>query len=62
MPAVEFGLTSGSSYLAEVDRVEDLGYDSIWTGEHVFFHVPTLDASAVMAAWAAQTSRITIGS
>jgi probable F420-dependent oxidoreductase len=54
-------LTSGSSFLSEVKRIEDLGYDSIWTGEHIFFHVPTLDAAAVMAGWAALTTKITIG-
>ncbi len=62
MPAIKFGMTSGSSYLEDVGRLEDLGYDSVWVGEHIFFYVPTLDGPAVMAAWAAKTSRITIGS
>ena len=62
MPAIKFGMTSGSSYLEDVGRLEDLGYDSVWVGEHIFFYVPTLDGPVVMAAWAAKTSRITIGS
>ena len=61
MPPVQFGVTSGSHYLTEVNRIEDLGYDSIWTGEHIFFYGPTLDAAAIMAAWAARTTKITVG-
>lgn len=62
MPAVEFGLTSGSTYFTEIKRIEDLGFDAMWCGEHVFFYVPTLDVAPVLAAWAAQTTRIKVGS
>jgi probable F420-dependent oxidoreductase len=44
------------------ERLEELGYDSVWTGEHIFFYVPTFDAFTVMAAIAARTRRITVGS
>ena len=62
MASVEFGVTGGASYVREVARLEELGYDSVWTGEHIFFYGPTLDAPTVMAAWAAKTHRIKIGS
>ncbi len=41
--------------------VEELGFDSIWTGEHIVFHRPILDAVPVLAGIAAVTERILIG-
>jgi probable F420-dependent oxidoreductase len=41
--------------------VEELGFDSVWTGEHIVFHRPILDAVPVLAGVAAITKRIAIG-
>ena len=41
--------------------VEELGFDSIWTGEHIVFHRPILDAVPVLAGIAAVTNRISVG-
>ena len=39
-------------------EAEDLGYDFLACGEHVFFHVPTANAFVVLAAAAGATERI----
>jgi len=39
-------------------RAEELGYDLVACGEHVFFHVPTPNAFVALAAAAGATSRI----
>lgn len=40
---------------------EGLGFEALWIGEHLAFHVPTFDALTAMAAVAARTTRIGIG-
>lgn len=67
MSEIKFGVQlpwggSGRVPIEEAERLEELGYDSVWTGEHIFFYVPTFDAFTVMAAIAARTRRITVGS
>ena len=42
-------------------RAEELGYDSLWAGDHVSFENPILDVTVALATFAAVTSRITIG-
>ncbi len=63
MPDLRFGVSFyvGQARIEDVDRIEALGYDSVWTGEHIFFYGPTFDALTVLAACAARTSRITLG-
>lgn len=63
MPDLKFGVSFyvGQARIEDVDRIEALGYDSVWTGEHIFFYGPTFDALTVLAACAARTSRITLG-
>jgi probable F420-dependent oxidoreductase len=39
-------------------RAEELGYDLVACGEHVFFHVPTTNAFVALAAAAGATRRI----
>jgi len=39
-------------------RAEELGYDILARGEHVFFHVPTPNAFVALAAAAGATARI----
>jgi len=47
---------------AEVQALEQLGFDSVWSGEHLLYHGPTLDALIVLAAYAARTERLKVGS
>ncbi|CQD17484.1 flavin-dependent oxidoreductase [Mycobacterium lentiflavum] len=44
--------------VAEARRAEALGFDILGCGEHVFFHGPTPNSFAMLAAAAAVTSRI----
>ena len=63
--ALQFGITlplSGEFDPSHASMAEELGYDAIWVSEHVAFHVPTFDAITTMAALAACTSRVRIGS
>lgn len=41
--------------------VEEVGFDALWTGEHIVFHRPILDAVPLLAGVAAMTKRIAIG-
>jgi alkanesulfonate monooxygenase SsuD/methylene tetrahydromethanopterin reductase-like flavin-dependent oxidoreductase (luciferase family) len=42
-------------------EAEDLGFDSLWVGDHLFFHKPNVEAIVAVAAAAGATSRIGIG-
>ena len=52
---------------AMIRRIETLGFDSIWTGDHFLYHLndgtadAPWDAWSVLAAAAAITSRVTLG-
>src|SRR5579885_1809521 len=59
--AIQVGLTFAVDYLHELPRVEDLGYDSVWTSEHILFYGPTVDATVTLGAFAAVTRRVAIG-
>lgn len=63
MNELKFGLnlSPGDISWQEVEKIEALGFDSLWVGEHIFFHVPTFSALTALAALAARTSRITLG-
>ncbi|HEX2174047.1 MAG TPA: LLM class flavin-dependent oxidoreductase [Dehalococcoidia bacterium] len=58
---IRFGVTLPGGSLDDASLVEDLGFDSLWQGEHIIWHGPTLDATVALAAFAARTSRITLG-
>jgi alkanesulfonate monooxygenase SsuD/methylene tetrahydromethanopterin reductase-like flavin-dependent oxidoreductase (luciferase family) len=62
MPDLKFGVNLFPHQWEEIAHVEDLGYDSAWTSEHIFFYFPTFDALTALAAMAARTSRIRLGS
>jgi probable F420-dependent oxidoreductase len=50
------------SLFADVGRrAEELGYDSIWAGDHISFENPILDVTVALAMFAAVTSRLTLG-
>jgi probable F420-dependent oxidoreductase len=42
-------------------RAEALGFDSVWIGDHVAIHRPTLDSMAALSYLAALTRRVRIG-
>ena len=46
---------------ALASRIEALGYDSIWTGDHIAFHTPTHESLTTLTFIAAATSRVRIG-
>ncbi len=48
-------------YRAVAELAEELGYDSIWAGEHLSFHNPILDLGVALATFAAVTKRIRLG-
>ncbi|TMB69421.1 MAG: LLM class flavin-dependent oxidoreductase [Chloroflexi bacterium] len=58
---LQFGINLWPHQWQEVSRIEELGYDSAWTSEHIFFYFPTFDALTPLAAMAALTSRIRLG-
>ena len=51
-PAAQFEL---------VQRVEALGFESVWTGDHVSFHNPLYESLTLLATYAAITSRVRLG-
>jgi probable F420-dependent oxidoreductase len=56
------GALPDPGYFADIARrAEAAGYDSIWAGDHVSFENPILDVTVALTAFAAVTSRITIG-
>jgi probable F420-dependent oxidoreductase len=63
MTAVRIGIScNGDLWHPDLIRaVEAVGFDSFWTGEHIVYHRPILDAVPVLATAAAVTSRIAIG-
>ncbi len=61
--SVGVGITCGGD-LWEPDQiraVEALGFDSFWTGEHIIYHRPILEAVTTLTYAATLTSRIKIG-
>ncbi len=42
-------------------RIEALGYDSIWSGDHLQFHNPTLESLTTLSHLAAVTRRVRLG-
>ena len=44
-----------------VRRVEELGYDSVWTGDHVVFNVPFHESLTLLASYTPITRRLRIG-
>jgi probable F420-dependent oxidoreductase len=42
-------------------QVERLGFDAVWSGDHLIMHNPMLDVMTVLATYAAVTERVRIG-
>ena len=48
-------------YLQVAERAEEYGYDSVWGGDHIVFHIPRFEIFTTLAAVAARTKRIQFG-
>ena len=61
--SVGVGITCGGDFWEpdQIRAVEDLGFDSFWTGEHIVYHRPILEAVTTLTYAATLTSRIKIG-
>jgi probable F420-dependent oxidoreductase len=46
---------------ALVRRVEELGFDAVWTGDHVSFHNPLYESLMLLATYASITRRVKLG-
>jgi probable F420-dependent oxidoreductase len=46
---------------ALVQRLETLGYDSVWTGDHMSFHNPLYESLTLLASYVPITRRIKLG-
>jgi len=44
-----------------VQRLEAVGYDSVWTGDHMSFHNPIHESITLLASYAPITKRIKLG-
>ena len=44
-----------------VQRLEVVGYDSVWTGDHMSFHNPIHESITLLATYAPITKRIKLG-
>jgi len=58
--------TDWAPYLAAARRVDELGYDHLWTWDHLLSAVgdpdrPVFEGYATLAAWAMATSRVRLG-
>jgi probable F420-dependent oxidoreductase len=65
MPGIGFGaflsMHPPEEQWALARRVEELGYDSLWTGDHVSFHGPIYDSLTLLASYASVTRRVRLG-
>lgn len=61
MGEAQFGVNIWADQIHKVRELEDLGYDSLWTGEHMLFHGPILDGLTPLAAAASLTRRVKLG-
>jgi probable F420-dependent oxidoreductase len=55
------GLPDPGTFADAARLAEQVGFDSIWAGDHVSFVNPILDVTVALSTFAAVTSRITIG-
>ncbi|MBI2526648.1 MAG: LLM class flavin-dependent oxidoreductase [Candidatus Rokubacteria bacterium] len=66
MPPIRFGVSLSPQpperQFALARRAEALGFDSLWTGDHISFHSPLYESLTLLAAYAGLTTRIRLGS
>jgi probable F420-dependent oxidoreductase len=58
---VSLSLHAPAEQWALAERVEALGFDSIWTGDHVSFYMPLYESLTLLASYASVTRRIRLG-
>src|SRR5256885_1027942 len=58
---VQLGMLPPEEQFALVRRVEELGFDSVWTGDHVSFHTPLYESLTLLASYAPITRRVRLG-
>jgi probable F420-dependent oxidoreductase len=61
MTALRFGVVLPGVHVETAALVERLGFDSVWNSEHILFHFPLHEGLAVLAAYAARTERVQVG-
>ena len=52
---------NSTEYLEVATKAEEYGYDSVWGGDHIVFHIPRFEIFTTLAAVAARTTRIHLG-
>lgn len=67
MPDLHFGaflhgLNPPEQQFALARRSEELGFESLWTGDHVSFHNPLYECLTLLASYTGVTTRIKLGS
>jgi probable F420-dependent oxidoreductase len=55
------GMPDPGRYRELAQAAEELGYDSIWAGDHLSYRNPILDVVVALSTFAAVTERITLG-
>ncbi len=55
------GEVNPNLFLEVAERAEEYGYDSVWAGDHIVFHVPRFEIFSTMAAVAVRTKRVQFG-
>ena len=58
---VQLSMHPPEEQFALVRRVEELGFDSVWTGDHVTFHNPLYESLTLLATYAPITRRLKLG-
>ena len=60
---VKLGVSCGGDLWSREDilAVEELGFDSYWTGEHIVYHRPIMEAVTLLSYVAGLTTRIKMG-
>ena len=65
MPPIRFGaflmLHPPAEQFAIAHRVDELGYDSLWTGDHVSFHGPIYESLTLLSSYIGITTRARLG-
>jgi probable F420-dependent oxidoreductase len=57
----QLSMHSPEEQFALVRRVEELGFDAVWTGDHVSFHNPLYESLTLLATYASITRRVKLG-
>ena len=64
-PRVQCGLVLGGlsrdAALTQAREAEALGFDSLWVGDHIAFHVPILESLSLVSFLAGATERVMLG-